>query len=314
MMTSWIRKPVTLGLSLAITLMVSVLGCGGQGTDSSDAVVVPDSTVSSSPAAKSSTTPAPGSTAPAATAPSTSSTTTAPVKSEGFGTLKGQVTFAGDPPAPKVIAEKGKAAKDPEVCAKDAPLTSERFLVDGGTKGVKNALVYLNRPTRVSDEAKKAAAGVHVVFDQEKCVFQPHVLALTVNTPIAVKSSDPVGHNINARLKGSSAFNKLLAPQGGSEFTPTGTERTPAEVTCDIHPWMKAWWMVFDHPYFAVTDAKGYYEIKNAPAGTQKLVVWQEAVDKNGFITAPSGEEVVINANDSVIKDYKVEQSRLRPE
>ena len=69
--------------------------------------------------------------------------------------------------------------------------------------------------------------------------------------------------------------------------------------------------MVFDHPYFAVTDAKGYFEIKNAPAGTQKVVVWQEAVDKNGFVTAPSGDEVVIKANDSVVKDFKVEPSRL---
>ena len=75
---------------------------------------------------------------------------------------------------------------------------------------------------------------------------------------------------------------------------------------------MKAWWMVFDHPYFAVTDAKGYFEIKNAPAGTQKMVVWQEAVDKNGFLTVPSGDEVVIKANDSVVKDLKLEPSRLR--
>ena len=45
--------------------------------------------------------------------------------------------------------------------------------------------------------------------------------------------------------------------------------------------------MVLDHPYFAVTDAKGYFEIKNAPAGTQKVVVWQEAVDKNGLHHGP---------------------------
>ena len=123
-----------------------------------------------------------------------------------------------------------------------------------------------------------------------------------------------MNHNINAKLKASSAFNQLLAPQGSAKFTPTDPERTPAEVTCDIHPWMKAWWMVFNHPYFAVTDAKGYFEIKNAPAGTQKVVVWQEAVDKNGFVTPASGEEVVIKANDSVVKDFKVELSRLRAE
>ncbi len=50
MKTSWMRKPATMGLSLGVSLMVSVFGCGGQGTDSSDAVVVPDSTVSSKPA------------------------------------------------------------------------------------------------------------------------------------------------------------------------------------------------------------------------------------------------------------------------
>ena len=72
--------------------------------------------------------------------------------------------------------------------------------------------------------------------------------------------------------------------------------------------------MVLDNPYFAVTDEKGNFEIKNVPAGTQKVVVWQEAVDKNGFVTAPSGDEVVIKANDSVVHDVKLEPSRLRPE
>ena len=65
MTTSWMRKPATLGLSLGVTLMASVFGCGGQGTES-DAVVVPDSTVSSNPAAKTSAASAPGSSAPSA--------------------------------------------------------------------------------------------------------------------------------------------------------------------------------------------------------------------------------------------------------
>ncbi len=36
--------------------------------------------------------------------------------------------------------------------------------------------------------------------------------------------------------------------------------------------------MVLDHPYFAVTDENGLFEIKNVPAGTLKLVSWQESV------------------------------------
>jgi plastocyanin len=306
------RRPAALGLSLGAALVVAVFGCGGAGTETSDAVVHPSTTVSKSPAT--------GASAPAATPSSTTTSTAAapvsaatPVKAEGYGTLKGQVIFDGAAPAAKVLFEQGKAPKDPDVCAKDAPLTSERLLVDGGTKGVKNVLVFLNKPTSVSDEAKKAAAAAAVVFDQNKCVFQPHVLAVTVNTPITLKSSDPVNHNINAKLK-AAAFNKLLSAKAEEKYRPIGAERLPAEVTCDIHPWMRAWWMVLDHPYFALTDDKGYFEIKNAPAGTQKVVVWQEALDKNGFITAPSGDEVVLKANDTVVKDYKVEPSRVRPE
>ncbi|QEH36867.1 hypothetical protein OJF2_54520 [Aquisphaera giovannonii] len=301
----------SIGLSLGATLMVAVFGCGGTASDSSDAIVTPTTPPASS-GPKVAAAPTGGSSSNAsAPAASSSAAAAAPVKAEGYGTLKGQVVFAGDPPAPKVLFEKGKAAKDPEVCAKDSPILSESLVVDGGTKGVKNVLVYLSKPTSVSDDAKKAMTAATVLFDQNKCVFEPHVLGMMTGTPITLKSSDPVNHNINAKLK-ASAFNQLLAPQAKQEFTPSAAERTPGEVTCDIHPWMKAWWMVFDHPYFAVTDSKGYFEIKNAPAGTQKVVVWQEGLDKNGFLTAPSGEDVVIKANDAVVHDFKLEPSRLR--
>ena len=74
--------------------------------------------------------------------------------------------------------EQGKAEKNPEVCAKDSPIESERLVVDPATKGVKNVLVYLPRPTAVNEDAKKAMAGRKVDFDQKGCVFEPHVLGL----------------------------------------------------------------------------------------------------------------------------------------
>ena len=69
--------------------------------------------------------------------------------------------------------------------------------------------------------------------------------------------------------------------------------------------------MVLDNPYFAVTDENGNFEIKNVPAGTQKVVVWQEAVKGSGFVTAPSGEEVTIKANDTTVKEFKIDASKL---
>jgi hypothetical protein len=49
---------------------------------------------------------------------------------------------------------------------------------------------------------------------------------------------------------------------------------------------MKAYIMVFDHPFFAVTGADGAFEIKGVPAGEQNLVLWQERVGYVGFTDA----------------------------
>lgn len=307
MKRSFLRKMATVGCGTTVTLVLStgLAGCGGP-SDSGDAVVVtaPGSTP---PAAGA---PAGGAATPASTSPSpAASPAPAGGKVEGWGTLKGQITFGSAAPDVPNLVEQGKAAKDPQICAKGAPIKSQRLVVDGATKGVKFALVYLPKPTAVSDDAKAGASKADVLFDQNGCVFEPHVLGVMAGGKITLKSSDPVNHNVNARLK-NSPFNSLLAAGGTSTFTPGSAERTPASVTCDIHPWMQAWWLVLDNPYFAVTDEKGNYEIKNVPAGSQKVVVWQEAT---GFVTAPSGEEVAVKANDPTAKDFTIDPGKVKP-
>jgi hypothetical protein len=260
------------------------------------------------------TSPTGGAAAAAGAATPSSSSPAAPSKAEGWGTLKGQIVFSGTPDTPKVLQEKGKAIKDPDVCAVDVPIVSERLVVDPATKGVKNVLVYLPRPTAVNEDTKKAVLAHPVDFDQKHCVFEPHVLGLMAGVPVTLKSSDPKPHNINVKLKKSS-FNQTIG-SNPITFTPQDPERTPGPVICDIHPWMSAWWMVLDNPYFAVTDAKGNYEIKNVPAGTQKVVFWQEAVKgqgSQGFLTPPSGEDVTIKADDTTVKDFTIDSTKLLP-
>ncbi len=64
---------------------------------------------------------------------------------------------------------------------------------------------------------------------------------------------------------------------------------------------MKSWVRIFDHPYFALTDEDGKFEIKNAPAGKYNLVMWQGGVGwvnggKNGqTIEIPAGGTVEVN-------------------
>ena len=107
----------------------------------------------------------------------------------------------GAAPSPVILQDKGKAAKDPEICAADAPILSEKLVVDAASKGVKNVLVYFPKPTAVNEDAKKAQAGKAVDFDQKKCIFEPHVLGLMIGETVTLKSSDPVNHNVNVKLK-----------------------------------------------------------------------------------------------------------------
>jgi hypothetical protein len=105
-------------------------------------------------------------------------------------------------------------------------------------------------------------------------------------------------------------LNPTMAAGATMDIKPEEPERGPGQVICSIHPWMEAYWLVLDHPYFAVTDKDGNFEIKNVPAGTQKVVVWQEAV---GFVTPTSGDSISIKPNDITPQDFTIDPAKVKP-
>ena len=250
-------------LGCAAAFLLAVVGCGGEGK-------VEEATVLSSEPRATTTAPVAaaaggGAAEPATSTPATATSTAATPAggaAEGWGTIKGRVVFAGTPPAPKVLT----TDKNPEVCA-TTPHLSERLVVDPDTKGVQYALVYVLRPTRVNPEAQKKAEDTVVEFDQKSCIFAPHVIALSKDSKVTLKSSDPVQHNINAKLRANSTYNNILAPSQSTVYDPIAAERGPIKVTCDIHNWMKAYWLIHDNPYFAVPTLRATSRSKTCRPG-----------------------------------------------
>jgi plastocyanin len=306
---SWIRLRIAPVLGCATSFLLAVGGCGGEGKVE-EATVLSSETRATTTAPSASAPGGGGAAAPASSTATAEASAPAPAGSaEGWGNIKGRVVFDGTPPTPKVLL----TDKNPEVCAKTEHL-SQRLVVDP-EKGVRYALVYVFRPTKVNPEAKQKAESASIDFDQEACIFDPHVLAMMKGAKISLKSSDPIQHNIDAKLRVNSTYNNLLAPGQSTTYEPIAAERGPIEVTCDIHSWMKAYWLILDNPYFAVTDAQGNFEIKDVPAGSQKLVVWQESLNKNGMLTAPTGDPITVKANETTtLPDFKIEASRVQPE
>lgn len=213
-----------------------------------------------------------------------------------FGTIKGRLVWGGgDLPNADPKVKKGDAGvKDAQVCAKEA-IPNEDYVVDPASKGVANGYAYLVAVKGTNPDAEKAllAKTPNVAFDQKNCRFVPHSLALIKGQQLVFKSSDPIGHNVHYDGFRVGSFNQMVAPSATLAVDFTQADRVIVPLKCDLHPWMTGNFMVFDHPFFAVTKPDGTFEITGVPAGEQSLILRQEKV---GFVTpnASKGLPVVV--------------------
>jgi hypothetical protein len=198
------------------------------------------------------------------------------------GTIKGRLVW-GDEKTPEVkeLVAKGQSdAKDSAVCATSA-INSRDLVVDPKTKGVRYAFAYLVKPKGDSTAQVKALLdkSPQVALDQKTCEFQPYVLALHKDQKLVLKSSDPVSHNVRFSGFNNTGVNTMVAPNGQFAVNPNlVAESRPMELRCDIHPWMNGWLLVLDHPFVTTTATDGSFEIKDVPAGSQNLILWQSNV------------------------------------
>ncbi len=143
-----------------------------------------------------------------------------------------------------------------------------------GIKSPENIAVYLDA---VAGKKFDAPAD-HLVVDQKKMTFVPHVTVVQQGATVEFLNSDPVGHNV---YWPSISGNKKLAhnmgtwPQGQKkpfQFMDLGA----ASLLCNVHPEMSGYVIVVPTPYFALTDKEGNYTIKNVPPGHYTILTWSE--------------------------------------
>jgi plastocyanin len=143
-----------------------------------------------------------------------------------------------------------------------------------GIKSAENIAVYVD----VIADKKFDPPKDHVVVDQRKMAFLPHVVAVQQGTTVDFLNSDPVGHNVYwPSISGNKKLSHNLGtwPKGEKkpfQFNDLGT----ASLLCNVHPEMSGYIVVVPTPYFAVTDKDGNFEIKNIPAGKYTLKTWSE--------------------------------------
>ncbi len=161
----------------------------------------------------------------------------------------------------------------------DVPVSTRRATTAYPTRSIARAELAPSSELRnvvvfLKDAPARAVAARRVEIHQHGEQFLPRVVAVPVGSEVGFPNDDPFYHNVFslARIR---SFNLGRFPMGQSRsvrFDKPGT----VKVFCDIHSQMSATVMVFDHPWFAVPDEDGRFEIADVPTGDREITAWHE--------------------------------------
>jgi uncharacterized membrane protein len=178
----------------------------------------------------------------------------------GKASIKGTVKFAGTVPPPEAW---GGTAN-----AECKALHDDKIQVVRVKDGkLENAFVYVKDGL---PPGTYAVPETPVVFDQKECEFTPRVFGIMAGQAMAATNSDKLMHNVK-----SPEWNEGF-PFGVKRNLKLENATVMATIKCDVHPWMRAYAGVMEHPYFAVTKDDGAFEIQGLVDGEFTLVAWHE--------------------------------------
>lgn len=175
------------------------------------------------------------------------------------GSIEGTVTFIGEVPKSTMTDDAGRR--------------HELLEVDSKTRGLRYVAVYVTQadgsPVPSQPRVTAARSPEKLLMDQVDYAFTPRVLAVREGEAVTFTNSDPANHNVRTTASNkTNEFNVFTGIDGKHEHKFRVEPRYhPVRLGCDIHPWMRAWIFVFDHPWFAVTDKTGQFRIADVPPG-----------------------------------------------
>jgi plastocyanin len=157
----------------------------------------------------------------------------------------------------------------------------------GDKNEIQNVLVYVSKGAeQYSFEVPEKAVEV----TQKDCQFAPRVFGMIKGQAFKAHNEDPTFHNVRAISK----LNPFNLKPGKGEFESCVLEKAegPTQIVCDVHPWMKGYVAVFEHPFFDVTGPFGKFELKGLAPGEYTITVWHELFGTQSQTLTVSDKEV----------------------
>ncbi|MBW8005619.1 MAG: hypothetical protein FVQ06_07540 [candidate division NC10 bacterium] len=208
-----------------------------------------------------------------------------PTKPVGAGEVKGRVEFTGPRPEEEWVP----VQKNRDVCGARRPLEQLLLSPEGS---VANVLVELEG---VQEGGSRLSPQI-VVLDNRDCRFMPRVQITRVGTMLEIRNSDAILHSAHAYRKTDETLFHVALPHFRERVRVTLDAPGLLRIICDVgHVWMRAYILVTDNPFTAVTDSRGRFSLIGVPPGTYRLRVWHELLGTlTRPVTIPDGETEVV--------------------
>ena len=181
------------------------------------------------------------------------------------GRITGTIDFDGPIPRDSVI----QLAADQMGCGQS--ITDARVEHSGPRIG--GAVVWLTDIRA----GKPLAVERRFELSNKDCILTPRIQAVITSGTLNVASEDAALHR-NRIINVATGETEGIAPfNDNGEVVPFDrllSKPAQLEVVCDFHAWQRAWILVFDHPYFALSARSGDFSIADIPAGTYRVKAW----------------------------------------
>lgn len=200
-----------------------------------------------------------------------------------WGDLQGRVVWSGEIPNPAAL----EITRDEEVCG-GIGLRDESLLVNPKNRGLANVVVWLSSKDEVPVHPDSTEGNKPVRLDNKDCRFVPRIALLRTDQTLECTNSDPIAHNVAVYGRRNQPFSIVVPHDKPLERSFPREELMPIRVDCSIHAWMRAHILITEHPYAAVTNADGEFQLKNLPVGTWTFRFWHEVPGYVPMITTDS--------------------------
>lgn len=193
----------------------------------------------------------------------------AAVQSAGTGTIKGHVRLTGTLPGNRVF----RMAADPMCAALNRGKQLVQETVVANLKGdLANVFVKLQ-----GSFPHTPPPATPVTIGQRGCLYSPRVVGVRAGQTLQIRNDDALLHNLHSSsaIK-DNGFNISQPIAGMVNQFHLKEEADMIRLRCDVHGWMTSFIGVVSHPYFAVSNQLGTFDIARVPPGSYTIQAWHE--------------------------------------